>query len=307
VYEALDRRFERILRFRMDRTVKTREMLLKEAPGALHFQDCFFRDTISKGTNAFCGGCKYYPMAYTIGGFATMADSLTAIDETVFKNKSLSFQKLHEALIHNFDGYEDVLLLCRKAKKFGNDDPLADGHARRLLTMLTDTAYRVLAQTERTLSPRIILRLSVETDTRHLEIGRRLGATPDGRLAGSPVSQNWQPSPGSSLQGLTARLNSLVKLPAGRIMSGAQNITVQRSFFMGEKGARMLAAILGAYFDMGGMQAQVSATSVEDLYDAQKNPDAHRDLMVRVTGYSAVFVDMNKAGQDDIIARDAVC
>ncbi len=307
VYDALGRRFESILRFRMDRTIKAREMLLAEAPGALQFQDCFFRDPISKAASAFCGGSKYYPMAYTIGGFATLADSLTAIDEIVFQNKSVSLAKLHESLTHDFAGYDDILLLCRKAKKYGNDDPAADGHASKLLKMLTDTAYKVFHQTEPTEGPRIILRLSVETDTRHIEIGHRTGATPDGRLAGTPVSQNWQPSPGVSLQGLTARLNSLVKLPAGRIMSGAQNITVQRSFFKGEQGIRMLAAILGTYFDRGGMQAQVSATSVQDLYDAQAHPDAHRDLMVRVTGYSAVFVDMNKTGQDDIIARDAVC
>ncbi len=307
VYDTLIRRFEHILRFRMERTVRARKMLLDEAPGALHFQDCFFRDTVLKSANAFCGGSKYYPMPYTISGFATIADSLTALDEIVFRNKSISFQRLYDALKQNFVGYEDVLLLCRKAKKFGSGDPAADDHACRLLTILTDTAYKVLCETEPLEGPRIILRLSIETDTRHIEIGRRLGATPDGRLSGTPVSQNCQPSPGVCEQGLTARLTSLAKLPTGRIMSGAQNITVQRSFFKGEQGVKTLAAILSTYFAMGGMQVQVSAVNIQDLYDAQLNPDAHRDLMVRVTGYSAVFVDMNKTGQDDIIARDAIC
>lgn len=307
VYDALIRRFEHILRFRMDRTVRARKMLLEEAPGALHFQDCFFRDTILRSANAFCGGCKYYPMPYTVGGFATIADSLTALDEIVFRNKSIPYRHLYDALTHNFTGYEDVLLLCRKAKKFGNSDLTADDHACRLLTLLTDTAYKVLGETKPTEDPRIILRLSIETDTRHMEIGRRLGATPDGRLSGAPVSQNCQPSPGVCEQGLTARLTSLSKLPTGRIMSGAQNISVQLSFFKGEQGIKTLAAILGTYFAMGGMQVQISAINIQDLYDAQKNPDAHRDLMVRVTGYSAVFVDMNKTGQEDIIARDAIC
>ena len=304
VYDALAERFTRILRSRIDRTHTARQILLREAPGALHMQDCFFRDTIQRAANTFCGGCKYLSIGYTLGGMATLADSLTALDQLVFRAQTISFARLHEALQSNFEGCAEELLLCRRAAKFGNDEPEADQHARRLVTLLTDIAYALMREAEPTECPRVIFRFSVETDTRHIELGRSLGATPDGRLAGMPVSQNCQPSPGASERGLTARLTSLARLPSDRIQSGAQNMLLQRAAFPGEKGIDMLAAMLGAYFAMGGLQAQISAVDVADLYDAQRNPDAHRDLMVRVTGYSAVFVDMNETGQNDIIARN---
>ena len=304
VYEALGARFARMMRIRISNTIAARKVLLREAPGALHMQDCFFRDTIERAANAYCGGSKYAAVAYTLGGMATISDSLAAIEQLVFRERRITFARLHEALRHNFAGYEDERLLCMRAGKFGNDDIVADGHAHRLVTMLTDITYGLMREVKNAEFSRIIFRFSVETDTRHIEIGRSLGATPDGRLAGMPVSQNCQPSPGASEKGLTARLSSLARLPNDRIISGAQNMLLQRTSFSGEKGKAMLAAMLGTYFAMGGLQAQVSAVDTSELYDAQRNPDAHRDLMVRVTGYSAVFVDMNKTGQDDIIARN---
>ncbi|MBQ8332364.1 MAG: glycyl radical protein, partial [Clostridia bacterium] len=89
-----------------------------------------------------------------------------------------------------------------------------------------------------------------------------------------------------------------------RIMAGAQNISIQPKAFAGEEGLDKLAAIIGGYFDMGGLQVQLTAVDVNQLRDAQINPDAHRDLTVRITGYSAVFVDMVKRAQDDIIRRE---
>ena len=194
--------------------------------------------------------------------------------------------------------------MCRAVPKLGSDDPHANEIAARLLTMLTDESMRVRSNINHDEWPRIIIRQSIETDTSHLRIGEMLGATPDGRLKGQPVSQNSQPSIGASVNGLTARMRSLASLPFDRIMSGAQNISIQPAAFKGEEGLETLANIIGTYFELGGLQTQISAVDVNELYDAQKNPDAHRDLMVRITGYSAVFVDMNKRAQDDIIQRE---
>ena len=103
---------------------------------------------------------------------------------------------------------------------------------------------------------------------------------------------------------MTAMLTSLSQIPFYEFASGALNVTIQPKNFEGESGLHNLATILAVYFEAGGMQMQISAVDREMLLSAQENPDAYRDLMVRVTGYSAVFVDMCKQAQDDLIKRN---
>ena len=144
----------------------------------------------------------------------------------------------------------------------------------------------------------------LETDMRHIRFAREIGATPDGRHAGAPISENTSPNPGAAVHGLTAMLRSAAKLPLDRIHSGALNVRLRPQWFAGEAGLDRLADVLRAYFDLGGLQVQLSFADVETLRDAQRHPERHRDLMVRITGYSAAFVDMTRAAQDEIIRRE---
>lgn len=96
---------------------------------------------------------------------------------------------------------------------------------------------------------------------------------------------------------------SAAKLPLHRINSGPMNVRIQRRLVAGEEGLSRLTALLRTYFDMGGLQVQISVADTAELRNAQINPEAHRDLMVRITGYSAVFVDMCRRAQDEIIRR----
>lgn len=283
---------------------RSRSCMLREAPGVLLYMDCFFKDCITEGKDAFTGGCKYYTHVVSFYGFATAADCLIVVDELVFRRKKLSLKALMDAADDDFLLSPEILALCRSVPKLGSDDPHANEIASRLLLLYTDEVARLTARVEKDEWPRILYRQSIETDTSHIARGAKLPATPDGRRAGAPVSQNCQPSVGASTNGLTARLMSMSSLPFDRIMSGAQNISIQPRLFKGEEGLSALAAVIGTYFEKGGLQVQISAVDVEELLDAQKNPDAHRDLMVRVTGYSAVFVDMIKKSQDDIIRRE---
>jgi formate C-acetyltransferase len=99
-------------------------------------------------------------------------------------------------------------------------------------------------------------------------------------------------------------LRSVAKLPLTRIHSGALNVRLRPNWFAGEEGLTRLADVLRAYFDLGGLQVQLSLVDVETLRDAQRHPERHRDLMVRITGYSAAFVDMTPSAQDEIIRRE---
>jgi formate C-acetyltransferase len=96
----------------------------------------------------------------------------------------------------------------------------------------------------------------------------------------------------------------MAKLPLDRVTSGALNVRLQPRLFVGEAGLSRLASVLRTYFDLGGLQVQLSFADVEELWDAQRRPECHRDLMVRITGYSAAFVDMTRDAQDEIIRRE---
>ena len=149
-----------------------------------------------------------------------------------------------------------------------------------------------------------IWRAGTGTAMFYLWHARNLGATADGRLAGVPFSQNSSPAEGSSCNGLTARLASVSCYQKGRVVAGGQNISIQPSAFAGDDGLEKLAAILGGFFEMGGLQAQVTSVDTEMLRRAQENPSAYKDLMVRITGYSAVFVDLSRDAQNEIIRRE---
>ncbi len=282
-----------------------RDMVTAKAPGVLLFADCFTAESITRAANLDTGGSKYHTVRHTPPGLATLADSVTAIDWLVFQKKKLTAKQLAAALEADFEGYPAVLSLCRNAPKLGQDHALANAHAGRLLTLWTDHISAAQALPGETPgAARLLVELCIQTDTGHIRLGAQLGATPDGRRAGAPISQNCQPTEGVCVNGLSARLCSMASLPFERITSGAQNISIQPRAFAGERGLDLLAGTLAAYFDMGGLQTQISAVSTEDLRAAQRDPDAHRDLMVRITGYSAVFVDMAEAAQNEIIRRE---
>ena len=303
-YTKLNERFRYIMKTRYERALMERMALCRAAPGVLQFRDCFEKESVNSARCFQCGSAKYYSIIQSYGGFATLADCLTAIDSLLYKEKKMELSDLVEALKHNFEGYEIIHSLCRKVPKLGSDDELSNYHGRKLLTMLTDTVYGVQREYSERGEPFILVMQCIETDTGHIHMGKSLGATPDGRLAGTPLSQNSQPSIGASINGMTARLRSLAQLPFNRIMSGAQNLSIQPKIFAGEHGLKLLSALVSTYFELGGNQLQISAADVAELIEAQKHPEGHRDLMVRITGYSAVFVDMGKQAQDDIISRE---
>ena len=132
-------------------------------------------------------------------------------------------------------------------------------------------------------------------------MGRNTGATPDGRRAGEPISENQSPAPGRVSKGLTAMFNSLLHIPFKRITGGPLNVLVDSTLMRGKE--KLLGKALRTYLDRGGMQVQVSTVDKEVLLDAQAHPERYRDLTVRVTGYSAYFVDMSKGAQEEIIRR----
>lgn len=266
----------------------------------LTFGDCFLSDSL-QNAECFSASAKYHFELQAFQMFGTVADCFIAVDQLVMIEKKLTLSKLLQAVDADFEGYEDVLALCRAADKYGMDTPLSNQHAFRL----SHTACDLVIEKSRPYLAKegLFLTPCMQSDTWHLKNGERYGATPDGRRAHTPFSQNTRPTNGVCVNGLTAMLNSMLNLPADGLLSGALNLDVDQKQFAGEAGKRLFSVLLATYFNRGGLHAQVTSVSADDLVDAQQHPDAHRDLRVRVTGYSGVFVDICKRLQDDIIER----
>ena len=276
------------------------EVRQRRPAAVLTFTDCFLPASIR---NAVChaAGAKYHFHIQSLYMFGTVADCIITVDRLVFQEKRLTLKELLAAVDANFEGYPHVLALCRNVEKYGSDSPHSNAHAERLATSTMDI---VIEKSRPYLEKhRLFLAPCIQSDTWHLKTGIQYGATPDGRLANTPYSQNSRPSNGACINGVTAMLNAMLHIPSDRVLSGALNLDVDPKQFAGEAGRATFAAMLASYFNRGGLHAQVTSVCVEDLVDAQKNPQDHRDLRVRVTGYSGVFVDICKRLQDDIIER----
>jgi formate C-acetyltransferase len=274
-----------------------------QAPGPLAVDDLFLRGPIERACDKRHGGVDHVTMATTFGSFATLVDAVAALDEVVFRRGEVSLAELLAAVEADFAAREPLRQMCLQAPKFGRNDERADAIAVRLMQGMHDILDELAVEPGQ--EPLLICRC-IETDTSHLSTGRQTGATPDGRHAGQPLSENSSPSRAVAGDGLTSVLNSLAKLPMDRCHSGALNLRLSPSAFRGRQGLEALSAVLRAYFERGGLQAQVSMVDTQTLRQAQQQPDDYHDLMVRITGYSAAFVDMTTEAQNEIIRRDEV-
>ena len=300
VYAAVGNEFRRHLRAVYANV--TEERLSLAMKSTLYVCDCFKRGILESAQSAQ-SSIKYPFIHNRLMNIASACDILAALENVVFGGK-VTFEELAEALKTDFEGHDNVLRLCLGAPKFGHGDERADRHAERLMTLLTDIIKEESTDKE-TGAHRYFAPTTTITDMYYMEEGERLGATPDGRRAHAPLSENLSPSRGQS-GAVTSLIRSVTRIPFERISSGAFNLRLTPSIVSGEVGLNVLCALMDTYFSAGGMQLQLSVTDAETLRAAQKDPDSYRDLMVRVTGYSAAFVDMDSLAQREIIARDSV-
>lgn len=303
IYKRFSASFREDMEDRLKRFRDNRSNWEKNGPGTLRIDDCFQSGNIALARTWRLGTAKYPTFLTSVRHIGSAADCMAAVDELVFKSGKITMGNLRNALADDFHGNENLRYMCLHAPKFGQGDDFADGHAKRILNTVTeelDDASRIGEPDQ------MIIFRSLTTDMAHIREGERLDATPDGRHAGKPLSDNSSPYPGSCGNGITAMFRSLSKLPFNRFNSGALNVRLQKGMVGGEDGLERLAILLRTYFNLGGLQVQLSVADTKELMQAQQNPEAHRHLIVRITGYSAVFVDMSKAAQDEIIRRPAM-
>ena len=261
------------------------------------FESALIHDCLARGRDANHGGARYAHHNHYAGGLATVADALVVLKRAVYEEGWLTLAEVREALAENFAGREALRQrLLTRYPKFGNDDDEVDGIAVEIAECF---CREVIKHSDPLLGA---CWPGIYTYHRFKRIGEAAGATPDGRLAGTPTSENQGPASGRARLGPTAILRSLAKLPLHLTPSGGQTLTLHPTLFSGPDGVQQLSGLIETYFRLGGQHLQVNIVSPEMLLAAQRDPDQHRDLVVRVTGYSAYFVTLDRQSQDHMIA-----
>lgn len=297
-FEALWKSYSRHVDYYMDQLARQEELEYEGAGRdcAFLFFSLLFDDCIERGLPLLSGGIHYLGGTIESYGNINTADSLTAIRSCVYENNSISARDLVSALSNNFEGYEEVRKNLLRMPKYGNDDPTADSMAVRVHNQVCGSARRAKALTK--LHSYLVVIINNNANT---VLGKHTAASADGRLAHTFMANANSPFRGSDKKGMTAMINSITKLPCNIHAGCVQNLKFSSEMFTGS--SFIAKSMLKVYFDKGGSQAMVSVVRRGDLEKAIKDPDNYRNLIVRVGGFSARFVELGRAEQQEIMMR----
>jgi pyruvate-formate lyase len=253
-------------------------------------------DCIGRGKMVLDGGVFHRGGTNEMYGNINAADSLYAIKKLVFDDKVLTMAQLQDVLAHDFDDHQSLQKKMIDLPKFGNDIDEVD----QLAVWLHEfTCNHVAKQAPKVgLDSWLVVVINNQVNT---EWGRATASSPDGRIAAMYMSNANNPQSGADINGPTAMLNSLAKIRADINAGTVQNIKFSKRMFDQER--NKIKALFKTYFKMGGPQLMVNIVNQADLIDAYHHPERHRDLIVRVGGFSARFVNLDKDVQREIMER----
>lgn len=253
-------------------------------------------DCLDRGKALLDGGVRYLGGTNETYGNINTSDSLLVIDELVFKQKKYSLQQLHEAMLANFAGHESLRKACLACDKYGNDLDTADKMANDL--------YEFVAQGVRNRGIAIGMQyflIVISNNQLNTEWGNCTAASPDGRLSGMYMNPANNPQGGANKSGPTAMLNSLTKFDAKYHGGSVQNIKFTPAMF--NENRAIIKSLFKTYFAQGGCHLMVTVVDKNILEDAVEHPEKYPDLIVRVSGFSAVFVDLSPEIQKELLSR----
>ncbi len=254
-------------------------------------------DCVARGRDYHDGGSRYNPTYIQGVGMGTITDALAAIRWAVFERQSLSMDDLLEAMAADFEGHEELRqTLAVKAPKYGNDDPAADDVAERVF----NAYYDALNGRHNTKGGKY--RVNLLPTTVHIYFGSVVDASANGRKAGQTLSEGISPTQGADVNGPTAVIKSAARIDHARTGGTLLNMKFTPQVLDGA-GLDRMADLIRSYFSLDGHHIQFNVLDAETLREAQSAPEEHRDLIVRVAGYSDYFVDVGQDLQNEIIAR----
>jgi formate C-acetyltransferase len=293
---AVKRMIQYVTKWTSVATVISQRVHKELAPKPL--MSIMFEGCMEKAKDVSAGGAMYnFGPGVVWSGLATYADAMASIKKLVFDDKKYTLEQLNEALKADFVGYEQVKADCLAAPKYGNDDDYADLIAADLINF-TEMDHRKYKTLYSVLSHGT---LSISNNT---PFGQLLGASANGRAAWSPLSDGISPTQGADYKGPTAIIKSVSKLACDNMNIGmVHNFKLMSGLLDTPEGEAGIITLLRASCAMGNGEMQFNYLDNKTLIEAQAHPEQYRDLVVRVAGYSAFFVELCKDVQDEIISR----
>ena len=262
------------------------------------YLSCYCLDCIGRGLDVRDGGA-IYPSAHSPAcmGIGTFADSLAAIKKAVYEDKILTLVQLRDILSLDFEGYEDIREYLLKAPKYGNNDDSVDKYAE----WFVDTHYELYSKHKTHDGGGVYV--AIASNTSNIHAGTEVAATPDGRKRGEPLSDASSPVHGMDKNGLTSVLLSCSKPDFTKAACGTVLNVKFGSGMIKDETREKIIALLRVYFRRGGQEIQINCVSKEVLRDASVNPENYRSLVIRVSGFSAYYTELDKSVQNDILER----
>ncbi len=257
---------------------------------------------LEKGKDVTWGGAVYDYTSFQSVGMADVGDSLYAINKLVFEDKRYGLAEFVDILKNNFKGHNSLRVeIAGKFPKYGNGNPKVDKFTQISIDTFTDSVC-----THRN-SRGGKYHVGVYSMTCNVGYGEITGSLPNGRLAGTPLSNGIAPANGADRNGPTALLRSAASLDNTKWANGCNlNVKFEKNMVQGKAGKMVLKSLFKSYLiDQKGMQAQINVLDAEILKKARKDPLAYPGLLVRVAGYCAYFKDLDPGTQDEIINRTA--
>ena len=299
-FDEVKEAFRKQLEYFMDWHVSINNLM--ETVGNPHCQCAIASATMDgcmeSGRDMMMGGAKYNSTGGAAIGMATAIDSLLAVKYLVFDKKLCSARELYDAVIKNWDGAEPLRQLAlNEVPYYGNGDK----HADDLASWVSDLySSRYNSYT----GPRGGHRAGIYSAGIHVALGSRTHATPNGRKSGEPVSDGISPSQGADRCGPTGVAQSIIATHPQNYGNGIQFcIKLHPTSVAGTQGNEKLQQYICTFFEEGGMQVQYNVVSSDMLRQARANPGEYRDLVVRVAGFSAYFVELHDGMQNNLIDR----
>jgi formate C-acetyltransferase len=253
---------------------------------------------MEKGMDVMHGGARYNSTGIAGIAIGNVADSLNMIKHLCFDTKKCTTRELYDAIMNNWKGYEELhSYVINEAPHYGNGIAEVDKYAHWAAKVFSDAVNACTG-------PRGRFSAGLYPVTTNVIFGKMTIATPDGRYMGEPLSDGISAVQGRDVSGPTNILHSVSKIDQSQYPNGTLfNMKFHPTSMNGEEGVVKLSNLIQTYFDMGGMEIQINIISADTLKKAMDKPEEYKDLIVRVAGFSAYFVELHIDGQKDLIRR----
>jgi len=254
---------------------------------------------MESGKDVMYGGAKYNSNGSSGVGCANVVDSLAVIKYMVFDKKIVTARELYDAIMKNWEGHESLRQrILNEVPRYGNDNPYTDELARESMEIFASAFLKGTGDRGNQ------WQVGIYPVSTHVVNGRRTWATPDGRLAREALAEGVSPKQGLDKNGPAAVLKSVAAINHSTFRNGTLlNMKFHPATVQGDEGVKKLRMLVETFFSLGGMHLQYNVVGGDQLREAQTDPEKYKNLVIRIAGFSAYFVELDHSLQNDLISR----